>query len=210
MSINDFKWSLGLSVLALLAGCGGDADAGFGAAAGSGNSAGAKSSAGAGAGCASAGAAGGSGGTAGFSGSSVISSLSASDSAALCSEFAAGPALRVGLELTCLRNALLEAAIAAPKTDAEARTKCSASYDPCLETVVPPIPCPYEPTCSATVSEFRACASGALTALTTVRDQLPKCNEVTLDRLTTIDFDAEPADPASCATFEAKCPSPKP
>lgn len=177
MNSKDLKWTIGLTLLALVPACGSTDDG-----AGSGQ----------------------------FSSTlpkaSVISSLSASESSKLCSEYNLGPLKKAALDVVCLQSALFAAAVGS-KTDAEARATCSDTYAACIKTVVPDAQCPFGTTCQVTVAQFERCTNDIVTAYGDVGAALPSCTEVTVAALQKVNLKGEPAEPASCSVVDVKCPS---
>jgi hypothetical protein len=161
----------------------------------------------------------GTGSTATFSSSvpanEQLSTISDQDSATLCKEidaFESGANSAKLEDFSCRLTALLAAAISGSSTDAGLQGACKTAYDACVAT--PPssttstTTCTKpDATCTATVAELEACLNDSGPYIDQVLGQLPSCAALTEASLSSDTSTSTPMSPASCTTFQAKCPN---
>lgn len=113
-------------------------------------------------------------------------------------------------EFTCRFSGVFAAALSGADTDAAARTACKAAYDSCVAEPAETTDECGKPTgmCTATVAELEACANDSAKAVEQLTSSFPTCAELTLADLMDLGGgdEAAPQNPASCTTFEMKCP----
>ena len=149
-------------------------------------------------------------------GSQELGSLSDGDKTKLCNELAAysnGSAF-VGAEtkFSCGVIGLLGTLAATDMTDAGLQAACKAAYDECAATVPAGLDAtqctPPGPTCTATVDEYSACLNDTVALLNSI--DIPACNTLTAanlqDSYAAAAGGQNPTQPASCKTYQAKCP----
>jgi hypothetical protein len=143
-----------------------------------------------------------------------ISELTDAELAGLCSKFdefyTTGS---VGMDLnefSCRFGGIFAAALAGADTDAEAQAACKSTYDACVAAPTETTEMCSKPTgvCTATVAELEACANDSAKAVQQLTSAFPACAELTVADLTDLGGggDTAPQDPASCTTFQMKCP----
>lgn len=112
-------------------------------------------------------------------------------------------------EFSCRATGLF-AGLSDPQSDETVQAACKVAYDECMAS-------PPEPTtpgecsapdasCTATVDEFEACMSDAKATFDELATALPSCEELSLADLGSLGGE-QPMSPASCTTFQEKCPS---
>jgi hypothetical protein len=144
-----------------------------------------------------------------------LSDLSEAEIAGLCGKFdefySSGSSAGMNLEdFTCRFSGVFAAALSGADTDAAARAACKMTYDACVAAPAETTTKCGKPTgtCTATVAELEACANDSAKAVAQLTSAFPSCAELTLADLMDLDGggDAAPQNPASCTTFEMKCP----
>ncbi len=162
---------------------------------------------------------GGSGNLGGFSssidGMTPINQLTPQQQQTLCSEvtsFSKSSGLdRDQVEVLCRVVGILAVSFTAPAgaTDAQLRAACQTSYDMC-KAQPSPAECNFNAgtaTCTATVAELSACANDSFQSYSMALNEIPTCDKLTADILQST-APPGPAQPASCTTYQQKCPSP--
>jgi hypothetical protein len=211
-----------VAALSLVTACGGDSggDGGGGAgqSGGGSSSAGTSSSSGSGnkAGASSSGGSNNGAGDGDFStdvsGSKPLGELTPAEVEELCDDldayYTSGSISGDLDEFSCRLAGVLGAVLSGAETDEAARTACQTAYDACQaepsETTSQECG-PPSGECTATVAELTACTNDSAEALRDATEQFPACSELTLDDLSAAPGE-EGMQPASCATFEMKCP----
>ena len=143
-----------------------------------------------------------------------ISDLTDAEIAGLCSkfdEFYSTGSVGMNLEeFTCRFSGIFAAALAGAETDAAARAACKMTYDSCVAAPVETTSKCGKPSgmCTATVAELEACANDSAKAVQQLTSSFPTCAELTLAELMDMGGggDDTPQNPASCTTFQMKCP----
>lgn len=144
--------------------------------------------------------------------SQKLGSLSAEDTTKLCADVKAyATSLSSQLKaVSCKTSGLLGAAFADAKTDSQAQSACKTAYDKCIaapaqtstDTCTPP-----PATCMATVGELTACFNDIPGYISSASNAIPSCATLKLsDLMTTTDPTASLKEPASCTSYQAKCP----
>ena len=106
----------------------------------------------------------------------------------------------------CTFQGLLVAAFGNPSTDSELQTNCASARDQCMSD--PPdmsASCDIPSGCTATVSEMETCIAAYGPALKDADDELPACEQATLEDANNSGSSVE-LPPAACDTVEQKCP----
>jgi hypothetical protein len=147
-------------------------------------------------------------------GNDQINQLTSQQQQTLCSEvtsFAASSGLdRDQVEVLCRVSAILAASFTAPAaaTDAQLRAACQSSYDMC-KAQASPSDCNFDAataTCTATIAELAACVNDSLQTYSMALNEIPTCDKITAATLQSSASQTS-ATPASCATYQQKCPS---
>jgi hypothetical protein len=110
-------------------------------------------------------------------------------------------------EFSCRLGGLLGAAFAGAETDEAAQAACQSAYDSCMAEpgeTTSECSAPSD-TCTATVAELAACTNDTREFFRDATQEIPPCNELTLDDLAE-GPGSESMAPQSCTTFEMKCP----
>ena len=151
------------------------------------------------------------------SGSEQLGDLSPSDTQKLCDDLqqyvSGAPFQAAESKFTCGVTGLLGTFAASDKTDAGVQSACQTAYDDCLSTLkdTPPMTtmgCQKpDASCTATVAEYTACLNDAVKVFNTA--DIPSCSSLTADNVTGALLSVaslSKAKPASCTTYEMKCP----
>lgn len=112
-------------------------------------------------------------------------------------------------DTTCRIGGIVAALLSAPKNDADAQAACKASYDSCVAEPDDSTESCDKPgaTCTATIDEFNACLADLKDILGDIKDSVPSCDTLKLTDLTSLAIlGAATMNPASCETYEQKCP----
>ena len=145
--------------------------------------------------------------------SQQLGSLSDADTTKLCNDIKSyQTSLNSQLKaLSCKTSGLFGAAFAQPATDAEAQSACKTAYDKCVaapaqsdgdDACTPP-----PASCTATVGELTACMNDLPGYITSASNAIPSCASLKLsDLMSTTDPSDSVKEPASCTSYEAKCP----
>ncbi|MEO7032669.1 MAG: hypothetical protein ABI548_02475 [Polyangiaceae bacterium] len=153
------------------------------------------------------------------SGSEQLGSLSPADTQKLCGELqdyvSGAPFMAAESKFSCSLAGLVGTFTATDKTDAGIQAACKAGYDMCTATLTDTPPMAVDttcntpdPTCMATVAEYTACLNDAVKVFNT--SAIPSCSSLTADNLQAALVSVagiSQAEPASCTTYDMKCPS---
>src|SRR5450432_171030 len=148
-----------------------------------------------------------------------LTALTPAQAMQLCNDFSAYGTKALAAENTglCKLSGLLAAAFSGGTTDAGLQAACTQGYNSCLGAdggVTTTSSCDSttfsgEPsTCQATVGDLQKCTSDETAATNQIYGSLPSCSTLTAATLASAlsaDAGAGPAEPASCAQFDATC-----